>query len=136
MIESRIKLAQEIIQANEKNIEAQRGDIETQKREIDSLSILQKRLKRIQAVKHHENVGNSEDIIRLANTKNVADFVEELSNVIDIRVQPSVSEMPLLRLTVWQALFLLFGDHDKITKNLSQPEAAELNEDIQDAPSV
>jgi hypothetical protein len=124
MLANKIQAAQEIIQVNEKNIETQRGDIEKQKEEIARLFILQKRLQRIYTIKHLEILGNFERIASLANKTIVKDFIQDLGLLVDIK-NPGISELPLLQLTLWQMIYLLYGDHTEMDKKFPRAEAAE-----------
>jgi hypothetical protein len=124
MLEEKIRAAQEIIQANEKNIEAQRGDIDKQRQDIENLSLLQQRLQRIHVIRYLENLGNFEHIASLANKTIVKDFLQDLDLLVDTRA-PGISDLPLLQLTLWQMLYLLYGDLTELDKKLNRAEAAE-----------
>lgn len=124
MIDEKIRAAQEIIEANEKNIELQRRDIDRQRQEIEKLSLLQKRLQWIHAIRYRENSGNLEHIASLANKTKVKDFLQDLDLLVNTR-DIGISDMPLLQLTLWQMLYLLYGDLTELDKKLNRAEAAE-----------
>ena len=92
--------------------ESEQSIVEKDK-EIKRLEILKERLKKVSTIKYYENLGDVERVTDLNNRINLGDFLDTLSNLLDIRYFFSESNLNLRTLTIWQILFLLFGDFEQ-----------------------
>jgi len=81
--------------------------------EIVRLRVLDERLRKIVTIKYYENLVSPERIAGLSNQITLGDFLGSLSGCLEIRYNFSEENMNLANLTIWQALYLLFGDLDQ-----------------------
>lgn len=122
MIEENIKAIEKEIAEQEKRITESHDTITEKKKEIEKLQILKKRLQKIHSIRHYSNIGSVERIVELANQYRLQDLLSMIANAAGIRIDYPTGAMPLMNLTVWQGLFLFFGDHTEIDKKSTPPE--------------
>jgi hypothetical protein len=114
---------------NKKLIAEREQDITEKDKEIERLRVLEERLKKLQTVKYHENLVSPERVAGLTNQVTLKDFLESFDGLIPISYTFDTKTIKLGELSLWQAIFLLFGDID----TLGQKKPAE---DLGPAPNV
>lgn len=129
MIEEKILVAENTIVSSKQNIQALETEIQAQQKELERLRILEERLHRIEAIRYWENTGDTERITHLANQTKLRDFLHELGKITDIRYSPSLSEMKLSQLSIWQILFFLFGDYSELEKKIKNITSENIKEE-------
>lgn len=110
MIEEKIKANEEEIAEQEKRIAESNDTIVKKKQMIEELKNLKKRMEKIHNIRYFENIGSVDRIAELANRYRLSDFFSAVAKAADVRFDYSIKAMPLMDLTVWQSLFLFFGD--------------------------
>lgn len=120
-LEQKINFIEEGKKSNSETIKAAEKDIEEKDKEIYRLRILAERLKKIQAVKYFQNLVSPEHVAGLTNQVRLLDFLNSLSDIIQINFTFSTENMYLANLSLWQTLFLLHGNMDVLGPKKPQP---------------
>jgi hypothetical protein len=89
--------------------------------EIQRLTVLESRLKKIYSVRNFKDLGAALEVSILVNKINLRLFTERLNDLLGTNFQFSIEQTQLADLTLWQFLFLIFGDLDELNKKKSEP---------------
>jgi hypothetical protein len=125
MIEDKIKkIGEEIVKEEEKIVDFQ-VSINEKRKEIEELEVLRKRLWNIHRLRLKENVGDPEKVNDLVNQYRLTDLLSIVAKLADTNLSYSADMMPLMNLTIWQGLYLFFGDNVSYQK--PAPDKTELD---------
>jgi hypothetical protein len=106
--------SRQLISENEKTIDVL--DME-----IEKLKVLESRLGKIYSVKNYKDLGAALEVSLLCNKVNIRQFVEYLNDLLGSTFQFSLKQNQIADLTIWQGLYLLFGNLSELDQKKSGP---------------
>lgn len=111
MIGNKIRnIGEEIVMEEKKMVDFQ-ASINKKKKEIEDLEVLKKRLLNIYHIRYKENIGDPEKINNLVNQYCLKDLLEIIAKLTDTNLSYNADMIPLMNLTIWQGVYLFFGDN-------------------------
>ena len=123
----KIEAIKQDISRTDEGIKESAQDILEKQKEIERLTAIEERFKKIHMIKHYENIGKTDEIAKLANNVRVMDFLNSLKDVMNVDFQWSISIQPIAQLSLWQGMYLFYGDIESLGKT-EAPAAEEQKE--------
>lgn len=120
-LQIRIKNLEEEKIQNRQLISENEKTIDVLDMEIEELRVLESRLKKIYSVKNFKDLGAALEVSVLCNKVNIRQFIECLNDLLGSNFQFSLKQTQIADLTIWQGLFLLFGDLNELNQKKSGP---------------
>ena len=100
----------EEIAKQEKMILDAQATIKEQKKELEELAILKRRLRRIHNIKFMTNLGDPDKIAALTSKYRLTDLLQVVAKLTNTNPTYPLSLLPIINLNLWKAIYLFFGD--------------------------